>query len=425
MTCNWRARGDSLGLPARSVCSGCLRGLIEWRAVVLRRRSSLLCLLGGGMFLACGGEGSGGEDAQKGGGTFGVSVAASSGAAGEPSGGAGAGGAPSTGSPSSASTTTSSSSSAGAGGDPASGGGPQGSGGDGEAASLAGRHMLFATGYSTTKAAQKNAFVLLGHYDFAAGGTAKVRYFLYDGNANKLEGVTASQHPPMNAPYGGSCTPGPVRIPSYSSYKDLDAKWTAKGDVLEVRVGDAIHQWARTEPSKGFWQLARDYFDATTGQPVVGGTTFSQTVGFAYEADEARTTAPLGKAAFGASYKVQLHQNNALAGSPWAYSTSSLVLDVFAPSKNDPNLLSYSYSCSGGMWCQRTILLNYAPYSSQLLYMNGGHDFDKNGCYDELGHRYQYFAVVEGGSVSKFVFVEYSYEYDGFPILSVGRAYLQ
>jgi hypothetical protein len=66
------------------------------------------------------------------------------------------------------------------------------------------------------------------------------------------------------------------------------------------------------------------------------------------------------------------------------------------------------------------MLLNYAPWSRNLMYVNGGHDFNMNGCYEESGHQLMILADRGAEGVGRAVVLEYSAESDGWPLLGVG-----
>lgn len=72
-----------------------------------------------------------------------------------------------------------------------------------------------------------------------------------------------------------------------------------------------------------------------------------------------------------------------------------------------------------------TAVINYAPVSKLFVYYHNGHDYNCDGCANELGHTVQMLCATdtegESHSLRAIVRLEHSYENDGFPILKVGR----
>jgi hypothetical protein len=94
--------------------------------------------------------------------------------------------------------------------------------------------------------------------------------------------------------------------------------------------------------------------------------------------------------------------------------------------RDNGDVLSYtSPSQSQPTWVQNSILLIQEGKSGFIFDQDLGHDFNKNGCYDEYGHNKLILASHENNIefINRMVFVEYSYAFDGFPLLSVGRYY--
>jgi len=300
--------------------------------------------------------------------------------------------------------------------------GPQGRG-------LIGRHLIFACTYRTTDArGTSNDYVLLGHYDFLNETDVKLTYFSYDARKNLAPGTTRKQHTPMNAPYArGAVDPGFIHIPSYAASEKFTGTWRRHRDALQVRIGGVVHQWRLQDRDSEFFVMTEPYVDAQSGAPIIEGLTYSNGRGYAYLADSVTDQHRITRRQLLDNYKGETY---ALTGTNrdrrWAQIETGLSTYTLR-SAGDEDVWGTSYSGDSpqtpGMWCQTSLLLNYAPYSKQLLYINGGHDYNRNGAFDETGHQKQLFGVLEGRTVTKMVFIESSYENDGYPIVGVGRYY--
>lgn len=278
-----------------------------------------------------------------------------------------------------------------------------------------GGHLVFAAGYGTLDANMNN-FLVIGDLEFTdLEVVAEFREF--DGRANRLSGQTPSQHF-MAAPYGGTaCENKFIETPSSSARKRIRGNWSGNG-TMQINLGTLTYEWNAEAGVEGSYRLAR-ITDRTRGLDL------PLAVGFAYASRSPNEPVSLWKANFLPWYNGEIHHkdNNAVAQTPWVPAQSGLRISVFTP-REGGRVLSYtSPGTIPGLWVQNSILLNSDYKSGYVLYQDLGHDFNRNGCYDERGHTKLILVANEGDDrlVRRMVYVDYSYAADGFPMLAVGR----
>jgi hypothetical protein len=292
---------------------------------------------------------------------------------------------------------------------------------------IAGRTFVFSLKYRTEVGTVFDEYVRLGFYRLDAGGTGSMSTQYYRANANLPPTASPSHHGPMGAPYGGSCTPGFIQKPTPQQESDIPLAWQSDGcGRIKVTVGAVGYDWDLVDTGKEYFQLAREPFDRATGNPVVGTVTYSQGAGFGYLADEAERSASMSWAALRGSYESEYYANNATVTSEWWYRTARLSVSHFQPT-TDPNVRSFSQDATvcgvpsnPGMWCETSLLLN-DTVNKLVTFLNGGHDYNMNGCLDETDHTQRGHWAYLGNTVDRGVWIEYSWELDGYPLLYVGR----
>jgi len=303
------------------------------------------------------------------------------------------------------------------------------------------RYLIFSAGYKASKGSDISDYLRLGYYDFydIERRRARVRYLLYDSKPNRPPWRTNLSHPPMNAPYGGNCRNGPIYVPAYAKGVMLDATWSVEGSLLKVRIGEAVHEWALESVPQKYFKLNGPYRHFSTGSNTIAGTDFGWAVGFGYLGREVISDR-ISLADFLPRYRGDQWQNNHWSGSAaWDLTHPSFSKSYFT--QQESRTPTYPRECSDArqknlfvmnpvtkkrdmpMWCQTTMLFNYAPMTNQIVYSHGGHDYNGNGCFDEENHTLQMFAVMEDSKVGKLVWVEHFRQSRGYPIVSVGRYY--
>lgn len=280
----------------------------------------------------------------------------------------------------------------------------------------AGGHLIFVAGYGTIEPNTNNV-LLIGDLEFMDPEVvAEFREF--DARANRLSGQSASRHQ-MTAPYGGTnCENKFIETPSASARKLIRGTWAGDGSILQTHLGSLSFEWHAEAGVGGSYRLAR-ITDRTRNQDL------PLAVGFAYASRDPNEPVSLWKANFLPWYDGEIYHkdNNAVAATPWAFAQSGLKISVFAPREGGQVLSYTSPGTIPGLWVQNSILLNSDYKSGYVFYQDLGHDFNRNGCYDERGHTKLILGANEGDDrlLRRLVYVDYSYAADGFPMLAVGR----
>ncbi|WP_447985811.1 hypothetical protein [Nitrospira sp. Nam74] len=276
--------------------------------------------------------------------------------------------------------------------------------------------MVFAVGYGTLDQDMNN-YVLIGNYAFS-NESVVAEYKEFDANANSKPTKTALRHD-MRAPYGGTaCQNKLIDIPTESAQRFVKGTWSSDSRTLSITLGALTYEWTAENGAEGGYELSRI-------KDNVLDVELPLAVGYGYASASPNKSITLRKENFFPYYYGDyFHKdNNSVAKTPWKAMPTGLKIAVFVERENG-NVLSYvSPSQSQPTWVQNSILLNQDSKSGFILNQDLGHDFNKNGCYDEYGHN----RIILGANDSDdsflyhMVIIEYSYAFDGFPMLSVGR----
>lgn len=284
----------------------------------------------------------------------------------------------------------------------------------------AGRNLVFAVGYGLGEdhvGQVSDNVVAIGTIGFD-GERLTVIQREFDANANlrphQVEGVRHN----LEASYGKhACSDKQFSLPTESAKKSFRGTWTSNGQDLQLTFGSKRFDWAN-DGVTGAYRLIQ-IVDLNSGQklPLVAG--------YAYSSNDEKFP-KLTKANFAPYYKGEIFHknNNSVATTPWEYKSSGFKVSAFNNNEGG-DLLSYSSPDNKGAWVAYGVLLNQDTSSNAFIYSDFGHDWNKNGCYDESGHHKVLLAAHDDDSlnVSRMVYVEYSYTLRGFPMLSVGRYY--
>lgn len=285
-------------------------------------------------------------------------------------------------------------------------------------------HLVFAnTLRITDRDGGFNDLVVLGHYDFLDDRAVRMSLFWYNGRKNKLPSPTPKRQPNVT---GATGEPGPIYIPCYEGHEQYSGTWERRGNQLRLCFGGVVHEWTVKDADTNLYVPSGPYRNATDATHVIDGLTYSNTYGYAYLSPEVRRDRPLTRADLMPDYDGELYTyHRLLSGRDWQWKLQKEQMHLrLYRSFAGGDVLGYSQSSrrtNPPSIAFSTLLLNYAPYTKLLMYHNGGHDFNRNGVFDELGHTMQLLGVHEGGKVDRIVFVEYTYQASGYPIVSVGH----
>lgn len=286
------------------------------------------------------------------------------------------------------------------------------------------RHLIYANRYRVVdRAGGFDDLVTIGHYDFLDDRTVRVWYLQYDGKRDAQATVTRVRNPDI---LGARAEPGPIRIPKYTAVGQFRGSYVFDGKRLRIRIGTVLHDWEVRDAASGLLVLRGPYTNAEDGSHVIEGLTHVEGSGYGYFANQIAMPGRLTRENLLPVYDGEIdslaRRGEQLLG--WQHSRTQFHFDQYRA--YGPDVLAHvtmDQKLRPPMYVFSTVLLNYAPHSNLLLYHNGGHDFNRNAVFDDLGHTIQMFGVYEGGKVEKMVFIEYSYQTRGYPLLSVGRYY--
>lgn len=285
------------------------------------------------------------------------------------------------------------------------------------------RTFVFAIGYQEEEPA--GDILYLGSVRLEPNGRAVIGRYRYDALANRLPRPLPGHLPVMQAPYGdGRCQSRPVAA-APEEFADLIGRWrTLAENGLELEMAGQILQW-RADPA------VKDAY-VLSGMRNPAGRTPLRPAGFAFLGTGSENRRALAQTDFADRYQGTILHKDARQrpADPWREESSALLLSLFHSQQNDPDLLELSrpgqaaVSARAGreIWSHNAFLLNQKTDLPGIIYQDYGHDFNGNGCYDEPGHSKTILPLVpSGGPVRSMVYIEYSYNRDGYPIVSVGR----
>jgi hypothetical protein len=291
------------------------------------------------------------------------------------------------------------------------------------------KYLLFSQTYrAADRYGRWNDVVLLGYYEFLDDQNLTMNYWTFDGNKNVKPGTTAVRHPRMLVlPGQERAVPGAFHIPTYAAFDRFKGTWASDGKQLRIRVGQAIHKWDLQDGDEHLYKVAGSYANAADDTNTIAGITYSNGYGYGYLSQEATRKERITRDELSPTYKGELYvrKDEETVAWRWGVQSTGLTLRAFQSFGNG-DLLGYvkvDQKMNPPMATHTTLLLNYSPFSKQLIYVNGGHDFNRNGVFDEVGHTTEILGVYENGRMPKMVFIEYSYQTNGRPLMGVGRYY--
>jgi hypothetical protein len=294
------------------------------------------------------------------------------------------------------------------------------------------KHLIFAQTYRVTdRDGRPDELVLLGHYDFVNEREVMLNFWSFDGRKNTRPGTTDVQHPRMmSEPGKENAMPGMIHVPGYTGFEQVKGTWTNDGREVRIRIGDALHRWTLQDREDRSYVLAGSFVNARDGTNTIDGLGYSNGCGYAYLADEVRLQKRITRDDLFPVYKGEFYTRKEEGQYllRWTNEATSLSVRAFKTiGDGGGDVLGFvrmDTKMNPPMATHSTLLLNEFPYSSQLLALNHGHDFNRNGVFDELGHTVEMFGVVEKGKVQRMVFIEYSFQNSGRPLLGVGRYFV-
>lgn len=326
-----------------------------------------------------------------------------------------------------------------------SGRGPQ----DAPALNLNGKFLIFAETISTsdyleneTDELNQNIYMRIGHYYFhPTGNQVRLRYFIFNGRHNKKpsphatiyrpdrpdlpEGFCQKNGNPASEEFAGRKFQRPV----YSDFIDITGTWEAEDNLVRTTFSNTTHEWIQDKNDSSLFRTNKPFYNATDGSYIIDGFTYYNNVGFAYLTDS-YTVADINISNnhLHDRYVGEYYHHNAYQTffSGWEYKAEAQ-LNPYIFTVEAPHLLALwdtTNSCNrknDTCMVENILLLNDAPHSNLIIYSDFGKDFSKNECFDDFGHTQFMWGIWDSGKISKILFIEYSYQFEGKPMFTVGR----
>lgn len=229
----------------------------------------------------------------------------------------------------------------------------------------------------------------------------------------------------MHAPYGGSkCFNDHVSDVRPSQVKNSEVSIDIEPDGFAIKTDRFRYHWISDPKTPNGYTLAR-LESVPDIHPV------NQAVGFGFPSKK-EIKGDISQDQLAALYKGQIYHKTAFTKSSgdWTYAQSSINFRVFKKTE-DGKVLSRSIpgdktivaKYGGPMWVQSTVVLARTEDTISPLLHEYGHDFNRDGCFNESGHNKLLLPIGEQ-DVESLIYIEYTSDYQrGFPMLSVGRYY--
>jgi hypothetical protein len=283
---------------------------------------------------------------------------------------------------------------------------------------------VFSLGFQTQSGATGAQHVMLGSYTLAPDGSLAMKAQRFSSNSSHEPAETTFSHPTMQAPYGGGCMVGKIHVATPSDELEVEGTWTEREGQIDIELQGAKHTWLASTTEAPLWTM-EEILGVDSGTPEVGSVVYGEVRGYGYLSPSLAPASRLSQEdLWPAGYHGEMWQVDGDIGSPWMMYGSGLGMLEFTL-QGEAGVLARNWHCPydghPDVWCMTTLLLNIGPPGYDA-YTNGGHDFNEDGCYNELGHAISMLGVPDDtGMVRYFLLVEHSWETDGTPILSVGR----
>jgi hypothetical protein len=280
----------------------------------------------------------------------------------------------------------------------------------------------FAAGWRVDQGVPQNVLQLGTLYPCPSGWCVEIEEFA---GGKNIDRVLLNERHHMRAPYRkGGCTDG--RLTTIHGDKSIDARVSVleANGTLTVETPHYKYVWKRENSKNGGYALVASKHTSSE-------LAFSQPVGYAYLSGDA-TNVVFEWSQVSAAYGGDIAHKNMNIGvlDDWQVSSSGFTLNRFSRAEGSgvfwltvKGLDSVNKAYGKEMFVNHSVL---PPTSTghRLRYFQHeyGHDFNANGCFDDLGHNKMMLPVLRNGLVSAFVYVEYTHDKkDGVPMLSVGR----
>ncbi len=314
---------------------------------------------------------------------------------------------------------------------------------------LVGKYFLFSSSWAEADfltGEETRVWLRLGYFRFKQDYRADVHYFLFDPNLNR-QGWTQNG---LNTPRLGNdpCEAGPFRYNAYESVVSFpDQHFALRGEnEIIFQVGDERQTWLYD--SKDFWTMSRDYYSVATGRNVFERQpgqkiAVSSTKGFGLISDDISPGITNSPQYLAPAYTMRHWQNFVPTDSNDKHERRAApqILRIASPGLVTQNWSNDPIDPNPKLWAtlvppsQNSMYFRYevygfniSPYSG-IVYSNNGNLFNGTDCWDPDttigGHKRMWWGAwdAEISRFTGFVWIEYSFEADGYPILGTGVYY--
>jgi hypothetical protein len=284
--------------------------------------------------------------------------------------------------------------------------------------------FTFATGYRVETPTPRN-FVEYGVVR-KCGTSWCANVEKYD-SAKLLPRVPTKYVHKMETPYGDhACVNGPISRVAKDVIENGKTQLRVDGNGISFQIKDFRYHWIADEKVQNGYTLA-EITVTTTNKPL------EQSVGFAFSSDTELVGDVLPEQVI-RKYRGEIYAKTAFTrvDGQWELKPSIIDLRLFnvvddgaVLSLTEPGLPAVVKKYGGPMWVQNSIVLKRNSDVISPLIQEYGHDFNRDGCFNESGHNKMMLPVADADkSVRALIYVEYTSDYERkFPMMSVGRYY--
>lgn len=284
--------------------------------------------------------------------------------------------------------------------------------------------FTFATGYRVQTTVPRN-FVEYGVIR-KCGVSWCFNLEKYD-SAKLLPRVPTKYVHEMSAPYGNhACSNGPISRVAKDVIDDGKTQLRVDKDGVYFQIKDYRYHWVVDEKVSNGYTLAGITMGASN-------TPLDQSVGFAFSSD-AELVGDILPEQVVQKYRGEIYAKTAFTkvDGQWELSPSIIDLRLFnvvddgaVLSLTQPGLSAVVKKYGGPMWVQNSIVLKRESDVISPLIQEYGHDFNRDGCFNESGHNKMMLPIGDADKkVRALIYIEYTSDYERkFPMMSVGRYY--
>jgi len=278
------------------------------------------------------------------------------------------------------------------------------------------KEVIFAENFKIKNGTIYNDIVRLGKLTLNAGGSGIMSYELYSAQNNNYP--TRGVGIPNKIVNTSTCNPSPIWTPTNLNNYSVPISWRVENNTLIYFAGNVKHIWEIEDSMKGILYRLSTPTDKNTGLRQIGTTQYVDAKGYAYLNEISNLTPTYNSLP---SYvEGKFYQNNSTSTANLIYGAENLRKGLMSKSSTSETY-SYSYACSvnNNYMCQINMSFN-EERDNKAIFFHYGHDYNKNGCLDETNHAKKAMPIYDiAGQIKAMVYIEYSYELDRYPIVSI------